>query len=270
MENPDQLNFYFSDEQSDKSPHRYADCKRALVAWFACQNPSGIGLKVATRFSRYYADVAAFWSVPRKKLLHPEKTVVVEIRTGREKCWPECARKDELLPCLRQLKEQKAQLEAVIRKTEPELRDSDSLFEDFDIWDYSRSGNRDYQRCCREIEETEHSLYNGSRFEQIRRARVANFLYLAVPRGAVHPYELADGWGLLYLNPDFGVEEVKQAEHWDCPEENKFHLVQNIAISNLKNTLFSLGIRLNSENATPEFLPVPHRRISAKKKKVNK
>lgn len=262
MSDSKQMIFSFPDDAKTRlrERRRVIEYRRAVVAWLACQKPSGIALKVPTRFSKYLADIAAFWSVPRKKLFYPQKTVIVEIRTKREKCWPDCSNKEELLPRLRELKEAKKSLEAIIRKTEPELRDDDNLFDDFEIWSYERSKNKDYQHCRRTIEETEHALYQGSRFERIRRAHVADYLYLAVPCGVVHPHELADGWGLIYLDQNYGVDVIKEAEPWHCPEENKLHLVQNIASATLESVLFSLGIVYDSRNGETAFVPIPHRR----------
>jgi hypothetical protein len=237
-----------------------ADMKRAVLAWLAAGGPTGLALSVPTRISKYQADAAAFWSVPgRKRLMYPEKTVIVEIRKSREQCWPDCSRHEELLPLLRLEKEKKVAIESVIRKEEPELKDTDTLFPEYESWDYRRSRNKNYHSCLRRIEKIEHALYKGSRFEQIRRAHVADYLYLAVPEGTVAPQELADGWGLLFIRKDMSVEIVKEAENWNCPPENKLHLVQNIAACTLKNTLFANGITV-AKNGKTSFIPVPRKR----------
>jgi hypothetical protein len=270
MNSSGQLIFDFSSKEPPPPPPviadmKYSYIKRAVLGWTITQKPTGLGEKVPTRFSRYQADIAAFWSVPRKKMLHPARTVIVELRNHREKCWPDCSNKDELLPKLKLLKEQKHIFEAEIRRTEPELRDSDTLFDEFDLWDYDKSKNTEYQKCRKQIEQTEHALYTGSRFEQIRCAHVANELYLAVPENAVHPHELADGWGLLYIGDNFEVTVEKPAAIRDCPEINKFHLIQKIASSNVKSALFANGITI-SGTGNPVYTPLPHRRRPSQKK----
>ena len=257
-----QLSFDFSAQTaaaSDKNSVQSLsplEMRRAALGWVAAQKPSGIAAGVPTRIQRYKADVAAFWSLPHKNLLRPDKTLIVEIRPSREHCWPDCSRKEELLPQLRSQKDLKAQLQAEIRKTEPELKDTDCLFDEYESWSYQLSRNKTYHKCCRKIENLEHALYQGSRFEQIRRAHVADYLYLAVPSGAVHPHELADGWGLLYIMPDRTVKEIKKADTWDCPFDNKLHLVQNLAASAQENVLFSYGLRINAKGE-PRFTPIP-------------
>jgi hypothetical protein len=233
--------------------------KRAVMAWLQKQKPACIGTAVPTRFSRYQADVAAFWARPSGKFLKPEKTIIVELRHQRELCWPDCSNQEQLLPLLRKMKGWKDSIQKEIRQNEPHLRDSDTLFEEFESWDYSGSENQDYHNCCRRIEEIEHALYKGSRFEQIRQAHVADLLLLAVPFGSVHPHELADGWGLLYVKEDMNVDLIREPDSWDCPEKNKLHLVQNIAISVSKSHLFAHGIQEKSDGKV-YFTPIPRRR----------
>ena len=240
------------------------DMKRAILAWLIPQKPSGMGLNVPTKVSKYRADIAAFWSSPAKKrLMAPDKTVIVEIRRNREQCWPDCSRQEELLPLLREKKNEKASMEAMLRETEPDLKDGDTLFPEFENWNYKLTKNRAYHKCLRQLEEIEHALYKGSRFEQIRRAYVADYLYLAVPTGTVAPEELADGWGLININPDMTAELVKKAEKWDCTERNKLHLIQHIAAACQKSLLFSLGMNTR-KNGQVSFLPIPKRRRARK------
>ena len=233
--------------------------KRALIAWLLKESPNGIGISVPTKFSKYLADIAAFWSEPVKgKYLMPSRTVIIETRLNRDECWPECSGKEDILAELKTKKEDKRKLEAEIRKTEPALKDTDNLFNEYESWNYLQSANKKYHKCLKKIEELEHALYKGSRFEQIRRAHVANNLYLAVPAGTVHADELADGWGLIFVHNDLKAEVVKKSETWDCPENNKLHLVQNIATSCLKSLTMSFGIRENSDGKVI-FTRIPKR-----------
>ena len=246
-------------ETSEQRKPRPRDLRRGAFAWVATQNPSALSIGVPTRVSRFKADVAAVWSRPgRKRLVHPVKTLIVEVRRGREDCWPDCARREEILAPLRVIKKKKEQLEAVIRSTEPELRETDSLFEEFETWNYAESKNKEYRQCLKKANDLERSLYEGSRFERIAQANVADFLYLAVPAGSVEPGELADGWGLLHINDDLSVELIKEAEDMKCLEECKAHLAFNIASACAKSALFSEGIAIKNEAA--HFTPIPKRR----------
>lgn len=238
-------------------PH---NMKRAILGWLLPQKPSGVGVHVPSRVSKYCADVAAFWSAPAKKrLMQPNKTVIIEIRRTREQCWPDCSRQEELLPLLIEQKELRSSLETEIQRNEPELKDTDNLFPEYETWRYSESKNRKYRKCRNQIERIEHALYKGSRFEQIRRAHVADFLYLAVPEGTVDPKELADGWGLINVKSDLSASVIKEAETWNCPIPNRLHLAQNIAASSRDALFFSFGIR-SEKSGKALFSPIPKRR----------
>ncbi|HJO92021.1 MAG TPA: hypothetical protein QF753_01365 [Victivallales bacterium] len=239
------------------------DIRRAVIGWLMEQEPSGTGLMVPTRISRFRADAAAFWSKPIRKngknILYPVKSVIVEVRHNREECWPDCAKKNQMLPILKSEKKRRKDIEKNIRETEPELQLNDNLFPEFESWNYSLSSNKEYHECCNKINELEHSLYNGSRFERVREALLADFLYLAVPAGAVHKHEIADGWGLLYINENLTVTIEKEADNWQCPLENKYHLVQNISKSCMKSLFFSQGINIDKKGNT-RFIRPPRRR----------
>jgi len=219
-------------------------------------------IRVPTRLAKFRADAAAFWSTPKKnRLLQPEKTVLIEARLTRTSCWPECSGSEEIVPELRREQEYRQELEAEIRRTEPHLLDSDVLFPEIEYWNYEGTRNPAYRESLRRIRSYEKALYRGSRFERIRRADVANELYLAVPDGLIHPDELAEGWGLLYIARNLTVKVAKPATWIDCPQENMLHLSQNIAASSLNDVLFAHGIGLTSGGRVQFHCPPRRRRI---------
>ena len=240
------------------------DQRRAIVGWLAAQKPNSIGLSVPTRVSRYKADVAAFWSEVKGKLLSPSKTMIVEVRSSREACWPDCSKAAGISAMLAEYKTQRTALQTQIRDTESNLRDMDTLFEEFQIWNYSQSTNPEYKECCKKIEEVEEALYKGTRFQQITDAEVANLLYLAVPKGEITVHEIADHWGLLYINEDMSIEVVQHAKSRNCNQDNQLHLVQNIARATYNSMLFAQGIQQSAEEEAV-YTPIPRRRRAKKK-----
>lgn len=246
--------------QGRKTNHLHLQYQQAALKWLVKQHPSGIGFDVPTRVSRFQADIGAFWSAPdRKKVMRPRKTVILELRFDREDCWPDIGERAHLLEKVREIKKEKQNLEAAIRVHEPHLRATDNLFEEIESWDYEHSANPAYHQCMKKLEEIQRALYAGSRFEQIRRAHAADFLYLAVPRHLIAPEELANGWGLLYINDDFKIEEVKKAQQEETTIEQKLHFVQNLAASCLKNTLFAAGVHVAGDGRIT-CTPPPRRR----------
>lgn len=225
--------------------------QRAVLRWLeATDQPTGIAADVITRISRLRADVAAFWSAPARnphsegppRIMQPTRTLIVQCHAERDECWPDCIRSAEILPQLKTHKAELAQVQETIRQEEPHLRDNNSLFEEFAEWRYENSGNHHYHSLKRAIDKLEHALYHGSKFERIRQAQVADYLYLAVPAGLVEPSELADGWGLLWVEPDLTVREMAKAEARDCLPDNRLHLIQNLAAACRDHTLLAHGV----------------------------
>ena len=278
MKNESQLIFEFAKDfdkpllkshnlsgHKDTEEFQERDIRRAVMAWLAKFTPYSVGVMVPTRISKYRAGVAASWSravsKKGKKTLYPYKTVIIEIRTAKDNCAVECGNEDGLNYLLATEKKRKAQLEATIRKNEPDLKLTDTLFSDIESWDYSKSENKAYSKCCGRIEELERNINNGSRFERIRQSLLADYLYLAVPGGLVKKEDIADGWGLLYVNEDMSVTLVVEPETWNCPIENKMHLVQNIAKASTSVLYNANGILLAKSGKT-KFIRVPRKRRS--------
>lgn len=263
----EQLDFNFFSMEPENEPvseavreMRRNMLRQAIVGWLLGRNPTGFAFAVPTRFMKYQADLAAFWSSPKKKMLQPDITMIIEVRTDRDNCWPDCGNHDELLELLCDARTVQSRLEDAIRKQEPELQDTDTLFAEFQRWDYNRSVNPEYQKCRRQVEKLEHSIYKGSRFEQLRRAHVADFHYLAVPEGLVRENELAFGWGLLYVAADGQVKVVREAMWRDCPENSRMHLIQNIAAAAMKDVMFAHGINVKKSGEIVFSAPPKRRR----------
>jgi len=227
--------------------------RRAVLRWFMEQErpPTGLASDVATRISRYRADVAAFWSRSRRNphglgprlLLVPEQTAIVQCHVERDECWPDCTRAMELLPELKALRDRLREIEERIRKKEPYLREDASLFEDMAQWRYEETKDREWHRVRRQIEKCEHALYHGTKFERIRSAALADVLFVAVPSGVVQPEELADGWGLLWVDEKLKVSVVSEPTPRECLPEHRMHLVQNIAAAAAGSVLALNGVR---------------------------
>ncbi len=230
--------------------------RRAVLRWILSEDkPTACAMDVVTRISRIRADVAAFWSAPTqnprregpRRIYQPRRSTIIQCYVERDECWPDCSRALDLLPELRKLKERLGKIEARLRENEPHLRADDGLFEELAEWRYEKTRDREYHRIRRQIEKCEHALYNGTKFERIRTAALADQLYLAVPAHTVQPEELADGWGLLWVHPNLRVEIKSPATFRDCLPENRMHLVQNIAAAATAAVLFAAGVRRSKD-----------------------
>lgn len=239
--------------------------QRAILAWLYQEAPPrGAGLNVPTRIAKFKADVAAFWSKSVKnpgdsgpaRILTPAKTMLIQCYANREECWGDATNSGSLMPSLNRCKEERTRLEDQIRQEEPELKDPNTLFEEYAVWQYDRTRNKRYHQVQREINRLEHASMKGTRFEQVRSADVADELYLAVPAYLIEADELADGWGLLWVYSDLTIEIRRQAVMRNCEPANRHHLIQNIAASASDALLFRQGIRTPAKGS-PYFAKKP-------------
>ncbi len=241
---------------------------RAALVWFDSQNPASLSTCVPVAGSRFRADAAAAWTVPGKHhLLQLTKTAVAEIRFRRNECWPECSDSSGILSGYRKSQRERFRLEEEIRRTEPQLKDTATLFPEYEVWNYDRSANPNYRACLEKLREYESALYRGSRFEKIRAAEAANELWLVVPDGLVAPDELAEGWGLLYVSPKCRIRVARRAEFLPCSPDRMMNLSQSIAASAARDVLFSHGI-VRGDDGSFSLRKAPRRRNSVEVEKI--
>lgn len=236
------------------------EMRQAALGFLAAQRPVGVAGVVPARFRKYQVAAAAFWTRDRGKVKEVVRTAIVEIYDHRDRSFADCADRRSLLEAIRALREKREALEAKIRETEPELADRDDLFSEFRTWHYERSANPEYRKLRRKLEKLQHTLYQGSRLERIRRAAVADVLYLAVPAGLLESDEIALGWGLLYVHRDGRIEVRREPDPQLCDSASRNHLALNIASAAAASVLFSNGVQVDAAGK-PRFYRPPRRRL---------
>lgn len=234
--------------------------KRAALAFLGSLNPSGLAMDVPTRYRKYIVDGAAYWAEADKKgIMQIVRTAIVETRLEKALC-NECANPGDLINELSAARQEKSRLEAVIRETEPHLQDMDALFSEHSFWNYNKSRNQDYKEVLKKIHLLEHTLFHGSRFDKLRKAKVATEFYLLVPEGEVLPDAIAESWGLVALRKDLTFHLVKEPAMQECPESHYRHLALNIGRSALSNVLFAQGIHKDPATGALSLGKLPRKR----------
>lgn len=226
--------------------------KTAALKWIEEQEfpPDALALNVPTRLKKYQADIAASWSVARRnpvsggiyKLLHPQQTMIVECRSSVAGCWPDASRSKELFENLHAFKTKFSEVKERIKIEEPNLKTDGNLFDEFAEWDFNASKDEEYHYLRRCIDEVNYSVYHGTYFERLHRAKLADLMYLVVPAKMLQSSEIAEGWGLLWVHDDLRVEEIVSPIPDDCSSEHRLHLIQNIASTAKRAVLFSQGV----------------------------
>lgn len=232
---------------------------QAVLAQLVKRGATGAALHVPCRHYKYKASVAAYFSCSERRLNQLESCVLVDVYSRRNQCIPECAGSKAVAAELAELRKQRTEMEEVIKLEEPELRAEDELFDEFRSFDFARSTNKAYHKLCRRIASLQHSLYKGTRMEQLARSAVADYLIIAVPEDLISIDEIPDNWGLWYITADRKIREVQAPLKQICKPESRMHLVQNIGRCALNNVLFANGVRVNADKSV-RFTRIPRAR----------
>lgn len=218
----------------ETTAHR--NLKRLAAAHLLSEGYQVVGLEVRCPGSRYRVDVAGYldrlpwpkecdnsgaptlWStVPRTQRQQNDRrcnprTVIIECKQSRGDFIRDDRRADELITLRHELAGWKQHIEEKrIKVLEPQLRQSGSaLFPELETWDFSASRLVSYRRLLKRIRLVEAKLYGGTKFFRIAQYRLADRLFICVPRGLIRRREIPPGWGLLECRRDKARSRVEQ------------------------------------------------------------
>jgi hypothetical protein len=171
----------------------HARLKRLACIWAQSHGYSACALEVSLPHCRFRADVAAF-----REDREGDRAAIFECKQSlpdlrRDNCDSDLAR-ERLHP----LQTRRAVLERNLRVHYPTLRTGESLFPDYDAWDFRDLEHRSYSSVLRSGAALEQRLIDCTKFEKIARYHCANLFYLVIaePLQSV-AFEIPRGWGLL-------------------------------------------------------------------------
>ncbi|MBV9008575.1 MAG: hypothetical protein JO354_05315 [Verrucomicrobia bacterium] len=170
--------------------------KRLALIWAQAHGYSACANEVCLPRCRFRADVAACRHSREDNCaaIFECKQALPDLR--RDNCQSESARTQLAL-----LETRRGIIERNLRVHYPTLRSGETLFPEYDAWDFSEVAHRGYSRVLRNGTALEHRLLDCTKFEKLARYRCANLFYLviAAPLGEI-AFELPGGWGLLLEN----------------------------------------------------------------------
>lgn len=143
------------------------------------------------------------------------RTVVIECKQSRADFHRNDATREALLAERERLRAQARRIEEVrIKRHEPHLRRVEAgLFEDEESWDFSATRIGAYRTVLERLETIERELYGRSKFDLLRRYRLADHCFVLCPRGLLQPREVPEGWGLLeWSRPRRSVADATAAD----------------------------------------------------------
>ena len=219
---------------------RHARLKRLALVWAQAQGFSVCGIEVSLPRCRYRADMAAYRGQRREigaTAIFECKQALCDLR--RDNCDSELSgRQLEMICKRRQI------LETHLRAHYPSLRNSDSLFPEFDLQSFTAIGHRGYARISRQLGTLQNRLYDCTKFEKLIRYRCANLFFLVVPEEIFRDREIPVGWGAL-VESNGALTLVRKPIWYETTEENRIRLLHRIAIAGTRALNHQLKIALD-------------------------
>lgn len=168
--------------------------KRLAFEWARAAGFSFVACEVRVPKSGYRADVAALSRGPEAE---EARTALFECKQGRADFLrdqvDEAAAKAELRAVAERIRE----LRALLATHRPDLRRGESLFAEFDSYDFGDMRHETLHGLEARLDELQLKLLTGVKFARLHKYHAADFLYLVTEPGLLERAELPNGWGWL-------------------------------------------------------------------------
>ena len=213
--------------------------KRSAALWAQARGFRMVAPEVTLPNSRYRVDVAAYRPERRSGgVLAVGETAVFECKQSRTDFLKDARSVSATITRLEELSERRQTLEALLGMHYPSLRKGDSLFPEFDTYDFDKLSHKGYGEVMRETRILQKRLYEKTKFERLVTWRCANVFYLVVTPGILAEHEVPSDWGLLVRreevtdesnDPTAGLDLVRRPNFMQCADSVRLELLQRIA-----------------------------------------
>ena len=134
---------------------------------------------------------------------------------------------------LAELIARRTKLEELLAVHRPDLRRGETLFPEFDTWDFSGLEHATYREVLAELAAVQARVLKGTKFSKMFRYRCADFLYLVVEEKMFAEAEIPAGWGLL-LRRGEALALARPPVALEPPAEQRLALLENIALAAMR------------------------------------
>ena len=202
----------------------HAELKRLACIWAQAHGYSACAVEVSLPHIRFRADVAAF-----RESREGDRTAIFECKQSlpdlrRDDCDSSRARER-----LEFLQKRRAVIERNLRVHYPTLRTGESLFPDYDAWDFGALRHRAYSRVLRNGAALAQRLVDCTKFEKLAHYHCANLCYLVIAESLRDVIiEIPRGWGLL-VRTGAALELVQKPAWHDITAEARLHFLRRVA-----------------------------------------
>ncbi len=214
----------------------HLELKALSKDWLKSKGCDVFALEVRLPLSNYRVDVAGYRS--RRKMIDiPGETYAIECKQSRADFLRDAGLETETCASRDALKRRVLKLRDLLAMHLPQCRLNQSLFVEYDTYDFCDWRHDVWYRLTRRLQALENRLDHGVKFAKIARYGCANYCYLAVDEDVVfRESEVPMGWGLLRKKGD-ELELAKQALRLDSRRSTRLKLLERIAKSRSEQRL---------------------------------
>lgn len=203
----------------------HLELKRLALLWAQENGYPLAALEVSLPQCRYRADVAAYRPQKNGTIGH---TAVFECKQSGPDLRRDDCRSPQILTRLESVYRRRQILEKHLRIHYPTLRTGETLFPEWDAYDFGAIEHRGYARVTRELTALQNQLRDGRKFEKLARYACANLFFLVTPNELLREPEAPLGWGLLLAKEGVLVLARKPVWH-DSADAARLRVLQKIA-----------------------------------------
>ena len=143
----------------------------------------------------------------------------------------------------------RAQHEELLKIHYPSIRNGDSLFPEYETFDFDRPGCEAYGRLMKEVRRLSSRLHAQTKFDRLTQWRAANLHFLVAEPELFRSHELPADWGLLLRNGDALELVIRPVLHEARPTQ-RLSLLHRIAMAGTRAANRHLGITFEEIDLT--------------------
>ena len=202
----------------------HARLKRLACIWAQAHGYSACAIEVSLPNCRYRADVAAF-----RQQREGDRTAIFECKQARPDLRRDNCDSVSARHRLNSLQSRRTLIERNLRVHYPTLRTGESLFPDYDAWDFSGLDHRGHSHVVRNGDALRRRLIDCTKFEKLARYHCANLFYLVIAEPLQRiAFEMPSGWGLL-VEADKTLRLVQKPQWHETTPEARLHFLRRVA-----------------------------------------
>lgn len=221
----------------------HRELKRGALFWAQTRGYRVAALEVKVPNSSYRADVAAYrpgdLNGRRGDDAGEGSTVIFECKQSRPDFLNDSRSAREALEKLEGLHVRREKLVRRLGAHYPNLRAGETLFPEYDGYDFDELGHEGYRKLVREIRLLENRVYGKTKFERLLRYGCAHLYYLVTAPGIVEAHEVPLNWGWLVMETPAAEEDgdpprlavMKKPVRQTIPEGRALALLQRLGIA---------------------------------------